>query len=932
MKPLRLTFQAFESYVQEQTIDFEKLLGARRGLFLISGKTGAGKTAIFDAMTFALFGVTCSEGRQAGQVRCQYAPWEVETRVSLVFELDGREYEITRTPRYQVPKKRGSGMTEHITTAQLREVGSGLPAISKKEQVDREINELLGMDEKQFTQIVLLAQGRFMSFLTAGTSEKMKIFRGLFHTEVYDSVKKRILADDAKAQEEYARSAAQYCARLSAAQIPDENTQAQLASAVSRAAAGTLPADPSLPIEWLQQIGQEDEAAMSALQEAGQNLREKRDAITRRKAGKEKQLAEFQTLADLQTRFARQKALKEAAGCELAALLSKEAAGKRDQLSQELTRLTDQLPGYRKLDEVTAELNQADALFALIQEKRNKTAAAVAAAREKLAKVQKEEKQLSDAQEAYTKAALALEKAAGKEKRIAEVQKKEQELQGAAAGRNAAAKAYLAAQNQSDKAQQESLAYTKAFNANIAGILAAGLMEDEPCPVCGSRLHPHPAILPREQSGLSEKTRDEKKAMADKAAKRAAELSRAAGEAGAVLEAAMRSVKEAREKAGLSPDDSLDEAVPQAAEELQQAQAEEKRQAERKTRALEVVREKQKLQADLDALAKTLEKQEKQTADAAGAQAAAWARKDEIAAGLTFPSLQAARSKAQQLQKEKEAEENRLETARSAAQKQTEALALVEGRLNEYKERLTGVTKPDISEEENALAQNTAEMTKNDAALQKLIRRRAGNEGILKDLRRLAGQLAAQKKRLDMLAPLSAAAAGAGADRLNLETYVQQVWFDRMIARANQRLARISGGVYYFQRDTSVSGGGFHGLDLSILDLYSGRSRSVSTLSGGEQFEAALALALGLSDVAQEQGGALIEALFIDEGFGTLDPDAIRSAVSILNDLARSDRMVGVISHVDALQSMIQYQIDVTKNFGPDGEKGSHLTFTGADL
>lgn len=931
MKPIRLTFQAFESYAGSQTIDFEKLLGGRNGLFLISGKTGAGKTAIFDAMTFALFGVTCSEGRQGGQVRCQYAPWETETRVSLVFELAGREYEITRTPRYLMPKKRGSGMTEHIATAELRETEGGMAAISRKEQVDKKVQELLGMDEKQFTQIVLLAQGRFMTFLTSGTSEKMKIFRGLFHTEMYDSVKRRIVADEAKADEDYGRSAAQYCSRLSAAKIPGEN-HPQLSSAIERASMANVPEDLSLPQNELQEVIREDETRISELRETGRRLRSQRDTLTRRKTEKEKQLAEFQTLEKLEKQCEAKQMSADAAKKTLDALLTDEAENRRKSIAGQLTRLTDQFSRYQELDAAVSEFQKAGKNLAALQARQKKFAEEAAAARERLNAARQESQQLSDAQAALGKAALALQQALQREELLKEVSAKENAFARASERRNAALRAYRSAQNEADVRQHEASEYAKAFNANIAGILAADLEENTPCPVCGALHHPHPAELSGTQTDLNEKTRDEKKDRAEKAADRAAKLSREAGEAGALMEAAGKNVREAREKAGLAREAPLLPALKAAAEAVSQAQNEKTSQEARNRRAQEVNRAVETLQESLDTLIGEQQKAERQTAEAQSRVAAAEAKKNQIAAGLTFQSLTAARRKAGELAAAQQAEETKLKTARSEAQRQNEELAAVSGRLQEYRERLDGVEKPDLRAEVKALEANQAEMAENEDKMQEIAGRKAGNEGVLSDLKNLSERLTEQKKRLDMLAPLARAASGAGPDKLSLETYVQQVWFDRMIARANRRLEKISGGVYYFKRETEVTGGGFHGLDLSILDLYSGKTRSVNTLSGGEKFEAALALALGLSDVAQEQGGAHIEALFIDEGFGTLDPDAISSAVGILNDLARSNRMVGVISHVETLESMIQYQIAVTKSFDGKGEKGSHLTFTGAKL
>ena len=937
MKPIRLTFQAFESYVQEQTIDFEKLLGSRSGLFLISGKTGAGKTAIFDAMTFALFGVTCSEGRRQDTVRCQYAPWEKETRASLVFELSGRQYEITRTPRYPVPKRRGEGMTDHAATAELMEDGGR--CISRKEQVDARVRELLGMDEKQFTQIVLLAQGRFMTFLTAGTSEKMKIFRGLFHTEIYDRIKRQIISDAALAQEEYARSAASYCARLSAAILPDRQEGADgeemlrfLAAAKQRAKEGVVPEDLKMPLDGLEDVNRAVKAHIRLLAKERSRLQEERDALTRRRTEKEKQLAEFQALEELKTQGAQAQMAARAAQDRLHSLLDGAAAQARNACSQELTRLRDQLPGYEKLDRADAKMKQAGAKLREQDDRRKQILSAIQAARAAAQAVEQEMTSLAGAEEEYTKSQLALERGLLRRQMLLDAKQKHTAFSRAEVTRKEALRSYTEAQKLSDRLQQEAADYERAFNANIAGILAADLLEDTPCPVCGSLHHPHLALLPETQADLSEKTRDEKAKRARDAAGRAVTLSEEAREAQVRRQAAEDAFQEAAGKADLAPGTDVDEALALAEAALQTAERDKKRQELRRNRLLALRQETEKQRQNLDALRARLQEAEGGTSAAQSLVVAAKAERGAIAAGLAFDSLTQARRRTEQLDAMVREQEAALEHARSDAARTGEALAAVLGRAQEYRERLAGKEKPDLAPDTEALRKNAERIKEEEQQMQALISWQATNDGVLTDLRRLSALLESQRQRLNMLAPLSRAAGGGGADKLSLETYVQQVWFDRMVDRANRRLSRLSGGAYYFRRETDVSGGGFHGLDLSILDLYSGKSRSVSTLSGGEQFEAALALALGLSDVAQEQGGARIEALFIDEGFGTLDPDAIRLAVGILNDLARSDRMVGVISHVDALQSMIPYQISVSKNFSGDGEKGSRLAFQGADL
>ena len=570
-------------------------------------------------------------------------------------------------------------------------------------------------------------------------------------------------------------------------------------------------------------------------------------------------------------------------------------------------------------------MKQAGAKLREQDDRRKQILSAIQAAWAAAQAVEQEMTSLAGAEEEYTKSQLALERGLLRRQMLLDAKQKHTALSRAEVTRKEALRSYTEAQRLSDRLQQEAADYERAFNANIAGILAAD-------PVCGSLHHPHLAFLPEAQADLSEKTRDEKAKRARDAAGRAMTLSEEAREAQVRRQAAEDAFQEAAGKADLAPGTDVDKALALAEAALQTAERDKKRQELRRNRLLALRQETEKQRQNLDALRARLQEAEGGTSAAQSLVAAAKAERGAIAAGLAFDSLTQARRRTEQLDAMVREQEAALEHARSDAARTGEALAAVLGRAQEYRERLAGKEKPDLAPDTEALRKNAERIKEEEQQMQALISWQATNDGVLTDLRRLSALLESQRQRLNMLAPLSRAAGGGGADKLSLETYVQQVWFDRMVDRANRRLSRLSGGAYYFRRETDVSGGGFHGLDLSILDLYSGKSRSVSTLSGGEQFEAALALALGLSDVAQEQGGARIEALFIDEGFGTLDPDAIRLAVGILNDLARSERMVGVISHVDALQSMIPYQISVSKNFSGDGEKGSRLAFQGADL
>ena len=190
MRPLSITISAFESYADTVTIDMESL--GKSGLYLITGDTGAGKTTIFDAIHFALYGDASTDGRENKTLRSKYADPETKTEVQLKFEYGGKVYQIKRNPEYLRPKKRGDGFVKEPTNAEL--VYPDGSVVSSKNAVDTKIKEIIGLDKNQFSQIVMLAQGEFKKLLTSGTTEKQKIFRHIFKTEKYETLQRALSA------------------------------------------------------------------------------------------------------------------------------------------------------------------------------------------------------------------------------------------------------------------------------------------------------------------------------------------------------------------------------------------------------------------------------------------------------------------------------------------------------------------------------------------------------------------------------------------------------------------------------------------------------------------------------------------------------------------------------------------------------------------
>lgn len=801
MKPLKLVLSAFGPYAGRTEIDFTRL--GEQGLYLITGDTGAGKTIIFDALCYALYGETSGGTREASMLRSQYAAADVPTFVELAFRLRGQEYVVRRNPEYQRPAKRGSGLTLERAAAELRYPDARQP-VTKTGEVDRAVKELLGLDYKQFTQIAMIAQGQFRKFLDTNTDERSKIFRELFHTEFYQSLQERLkreALDKYKECEELQRRTAQFLSGISCAAYPEQTAKLALwRQQEFRGCAGEA-------LELVDVVIKLDEAKQAQNAAAKSGLDEQQRALNA-------QLECFSQLAEL------------------------ESAVRSLQLQKE--RLQQQADS-----EAEAKAAREQQLAALESAWQEAQAAQLAAAQE-----QGEQQRLAarkrDLQDVQAMLARYNEELAELEAKRAEYREHMQ--------------AYTEKKQKYD-------ALDMAFLQAQAGVLAATLKEHEACPVCGSLQHPRPAVLP--QDTPTEQQVKQAQAAMTSAKAYLGDLAGQGRKLNAGCERQLQlTLDKSRELLGCAEPEKLPACL----------QAEQQQTAEQ-TQALE---------ARLRPLVQ-LARQEAQRAAAVTRQRASNAQAD------------------------------------ADAQKRVAELAKVEGQLQEKTGQLEQQQRLVADVDEAALRAQGAELAAAQRELEqqdrKLYAAIANNKSITANVRESTEGLRRSEEEYQSLKALADTMNGrlVGKKHVNLETYIQMHYFDKILRRANVRLLQMTSGQYELCRealdnDEVKTGNSKTGLDLVVHDHYSGRRRSVKTLSGGESFMASLALALGLADEVQSSaGGIQLDAMFVDEGFGSLDDSALQQAVATLQGLSEGRRLVGIISHVHDLMDMIDTQLVVTK-------------------
>lgn len=917
MKPLKLTMRAFGPYASEEILDFSTI---DHGLFLITGPTGSGKTTIFDAIKYALYGVTSSDARSAREMRCAQAAADMLTSVELAFEHAGVEYRVYRAPAQSRPKKRGEGMTPVSPEAYLEDITNNVSIASKESTVSDAVVELLGINALQFGRICMIAQNDFASVLNAGTKERELLFRKIFGTEVYAHMQGRLeerrshLFEELQAQHVMVEAEIGHIARPShdelvsrfdeLAELPNPSLHiaefVDYLTAVERASSSRAEDSQAKIVHIKSQIGEIDEqiGRGGIIEQARLN----------RQAAQKWLSSNTQVLLDLQNHVT-----------ELDS-----HAPELDDLRLQINTLNAALPEYAKLDEERSQLAE-------LAERQEKLALELAGKQAKLASLRNSLEETRAEIESIGALDTRRVQIENEMQRVEAQNARLDELVLLIANRDKACKSL--AQDQETLARAEdayrnaNLVYLDAqrvYNADRAGMLASTLEQGEPCPVCGSREHPSLASRAKdaptdEELACLEKAMNTSQRLRDTASNTAA-ASRALAEEGE-----SRVQLRARELFG---EDSADVEATLLAK--RQSIEHAKRSIEAESRACEEAAARlSNLEQALARIQSDIVRHEQDVESIRTGQNVVDIEKVQMQTSyesrrkaLSYPDRASARKRINEL-------ENRLTTSLDAARAAHEKLARLESEktrqlaaldsANEILEDASPVDIQSLQERRDALAKEEDALARRVAEFSTEHHNASKSRTALSNLQGRTSELEEEYKKLELIAMLASGKKPGNMGRLAFETYIQSTYFDKVIRAANERLRVMSSSRYTLERrEESEDRRSLAGLELDVYDRYTGSARPASTLSGGETFLASLSLALGFSDVVMsEAGGIHIDAMFVDEGFGSLDEEACQRAVEVLDTLSSDHRMIGIISHVGDLKDRIPRQVRVSKK--PEG-------------
>lgn len=899
MRPVYIRMSAFGPYAGIQELNMEEL-GAG-GLYLITGDTGAGKTTIFDAITFALYGEASGDSREAGMLRSKYADPSVPTEVELTFIYGGKTYKVCRNPEYERPTKRGTGMTMQKAEAEL--IYSDGRVVTKPKDVTAAVTEIMGVNREQFCQIAMIAQGKFRDLIEKGTTERQKIFREIFRTAPYQQVqdilkgKYRALERECETLRE---SVKQYIQGILWNKDASEETPVE---EVMELLTEQNKADQEIQAGLFEELQQKEQV----LQKIRSELERDRERKKRQKLYLELQdrrKAQQEQITELQKRY------REEQGKE----------PERRRLADEISRLESLMPQYLRLEELRKNERESQDECAKLAVRQRQRETKLAELKDKIREGKKAGEALAGAPEEYQKLLFESEKHQKYMERLQNLLKVILQYEKLQQDLLVKQREYQTERDKVRKKEMDYRAKNQAFLDEQAGILAQTLVEDQPCPVCGSIHHPAPA-----EQNPGAPSKDELELLQQELEQcrvREAEASRKAGELLGNVQSRAESIK--REAEGLELTGTLEEMKHQLADLQKQGQTTEKQLQQEKGLASEKVKQKDMWNRLLPEQEKALEKvteelqqiRERQAA-LESKQKAAGEEIQRLTEVLPYPGQKEAQEKHIELVQKQNVMKRQLEQAEKAVQTAEVEIAGTEGRLKELRQQLEEAVEADTE----ALRQKQAEIETEKVACEErgkeLHHRIQNNQSVLKNLQNRSKELVEKEKQYTMVRSLAVTALGniPGKEKIMLETYVQMTYFDRIIARANTRLMVMTGGQYEMKRRRGSSNlRSQSGLELDVIDHYNGSERSIRTLSGGESFQASLSLALGLADEIQASaGGIRLDTMFVDEGFGSLDSESLEQAVQALAGLAESKRLVGIISHVDELKNRIDRQIVVKK-------------------
>ncbi|MEG1595772.1 MAG: SMC family ATPase [Lachnospiraceae bacterium] len=1036
MKPLKIVMSAFGPYANKVELDFSSFGG--QGVFLITGDTGAGKTTIFDAIAFALYGLASGMVRGVETLRSDFAEPGVKTYVELSFLHQRKLYTITRNPRYERPKKNGEGTTRENADAVLQLPNGDIVTGSK--EVTGRIEEIMGINYVQFKQITMIAQGEFLQLLLADSKTRGDIFRRIFNTELYQNTQRMLKEKEKEAKRRCEQTKQGILQYMTGIMLGDkegypcllekgqpesiyrlEEITEELQSLILEDQ--TLLRDNKSKLQQLEQqlqkqiheitqaeytnkaIGEfsEVQKRMEALEAQKQEWQEKKEWISDlekallRVAPLEKEFQrEKKNQEELKDAIVLQETERKTRAEELERLrevYQQECSrdGEREKLAYAIENLTTTLSRYERLEAGEREVQTMES-------------------RQKALESQLEAYEQQQLSLVGQKNALAgeLEELAEVELLLAEVSGEERELElqrekllywqecilqtGKLREESAALQQrFLKSDSDYEKVSQLYGEMETAFFREQAGILASDLQEGAPCPVCGSREHPRKAkpaaAAPTEAELQREKKKcqeagEQRKLLSQESASKLTEFQLSGKQLmdkaaelfpGKNIENTLQAFRETAEKAlqlvkenlqikkkewlllGKKQErkkqvkiqlDGIEESMEHNREQINQTEK------ENQVLAQSLSGRRGELQSQREGL----DYANKKMAEAAIEEWTHKCNKMKADRKRTEEEFYARESSLKSCERLLVDQKRRLEEGTAAKQKaeaffteqlqscgftqeryeqliqtraQLEELRLEQENyrqeVKETKQRserlqleIAGKESQNITRLLEEKAETEEQKRQLNDEIQVVVTRLGMNEPTQKQLVKQKEEAKEQQDQYLLLSNLSRTANGelSGREKLAFEQYVQASYFEQILSQANKRLKIMTNGRFaLLRRENPEDLRSQTGLEMNVLDQYTGRIRSVKSLSGGESFKASLSLALGLSQVIQSYaGGVEVDTLFIDEGFGALDAESLEQAVQTLAGLTDGNRMVGIISHVAELKERIDRQIIVTKS------------------
>ena len=929
MRPIKLVLSAFGPYASKIELDLSKL--GENGVYLITGDTGAGKTTIFDAITFALFGKPSGDIRDVKTLRSEYAKEEIETYVELDFIYHDEEYHIYRRPEYtytHVQKNSEVKQRSKATDAYL--IMPNGDRIVKPTEVTKQVEQLLGMKRDQFRQIAMIAQGSFLEILNADTKERGKLFEKVFMTSKYSILMDRL---NQMAKESYlalndAKLRLQQI--ISDVRVP-ENLQEQYVQTLE-----TFAMDDIQPVyDLLDEIIASSKASTEKLLKQKAQVQNQLQKSRKEETEKTKQLQDLLSLEKL----LKEKPVKE----EKANLYTERVKndGEKyhiqiDALKKEQAQIEHELPEYASLTKLSTKLAEIRKQVSIISKDLETKTNFKKQLDEDIAFKQKEVNTLTDSELSLNKIILKEEEI---EKKISafhhasmiqsEYQNAINTLKEKTQLLEASADRKVILQKQYDDAQIS-------YFANQAGLLALRLTKGEPCPVCGSLEHPRPAS--HSDKLVTEEEINQYKMKVDQAEKEYQITSKACADASLKmnalqneLELVLKSVTEET----VSFEDVqvfIDEHTVQLQKEQKEISTRIKQLQQQSKRYQELQKMIPQLQQKLTAISEEVSQNQIAQTKLSVEYEQLQKQVQEITAKLKYTSETEAKNRIAMITRqisEYQQQINRLESESKLAmdelvyvnaqidmlnEKVSSSIDAISNYQNQLKLLQTEIENLQIQQEEILKCIHDTQMYESDA------------QDTKKKIVSESDAYQIKLSRYSSLKELADVAMGNGRsskEKITLQEYVQIAYLDRMIHKANERYLSMSNQQYQLVRSAGTKDKRSHeALDLDVIDFSNGSIRPVSSLSGGESFIASLALALGMSDEIQSQaGGIQIDTMFIDEGFGTLDQDSLNNAIQTLMNLSGENRLVGIISHVKELKERIHKGIIVTKDL--HGSNGS---------